>query len=116
MKLPGRGTQDDVDDILGAYCYALGAGAGGLWIKGEAIRAFREYFRPAVSTILEREAWGRQWDAAKTHVLEYVRAIGRTAAQRTIARGAISIDRDVMKSAINEVRAKVPLAGDWCPL
>jgi len=96
--------------------FALGSGAGSVWITREAIAEFERSFTRKITSVLEDERWESCWNAEKCHPLEYVRAIGRHASQRVIQRGRVHIDAPDIAAAIAAVRGQVPVSGRWCQL
>jgi hypothetical protein len=91
-----------VENIMGQYLFAAGAGANGQWIRREAVALLRNHYLPSV-----RKAVGMQadWGKDAVWILHYVNVIGRFAAQKATDDGRDSISAADMKQAIASVEA-----------
>lgn len=114
----------NAEDIFGQYLYAVGAGAGLLWVRRSAIRALREnYFEYIVRALRE----GVHWEKDSARILSYMQTIGGLAADYSRAAGRHSITSGHMMRAVKKVEATVAgrsakgqeggptMQGPWCP-
>ena len=110
-----------VDQILDQCLVAYGRGTGSLPSTGGAVASLRAHFKPRFKKALKKDP--KRWlDKDASHALEKIfvlrccEAIGRLAASKATARGALAISTADADSA----RAEVVLAnpgprpGDWC--
>jgi hypothetical protein len=110
-----------VDEILDECLVAYGSGTGGLGTHYLAVAALKRFFRPKFERALRNDDV-RWTDKDEAHILERLfvlrccQAIGRLAAQKATARGALAIS----ENDANAARADVVAAnqggapGDWC--
>ncbi len=98
----GPGTADDVSDIIDLFCYALGSGAQ-MRIKRDAIRWFRSGFQLSVEAMVALPDWSDRWKEESINVLEYVKTIGRLAANRAAASGLPHINLECIDHAVATV-------------
>jgi hypothetical protein len=119
----GPGTADDVNDIIDLFCYALGGGAQ-MRIKRDAIRWFRTAFQPSIERMVEYPDWTDRWKSESVNVLDYVRTIGRLAANRAAESGMPHINLACIDHAVATVvtgtsqgdREGAPRTGNACAL
>jgi len=104
----------DVEDILGQFCYAFGAGASPVRVRRTTIRALRERYRGFIERAQGRDPGA--WDREGAQVLYYMEIEGRLAAQLVVPQGRHAIDpRDFVKAATQVEAAADPItAGQWC--
>lgn len=97
-----------IDDALGQMYVAFGHGAGSMRVSREAVRALSSRYRG----ILDREA-EKHWEQEAVEVLERIRAVGRLAAQKAVARGDTIVQADDFTSAARTVEAAS--GTEYCP-
>jgi hypothetical protein len=109
------------DEILDECLVAFGSGTGALGTHYEAVAALKRFFRPKFENALRRDTqrWKDQDDAhvlERLFVLRCCQAIGRLAAQKATARGALTISEADANDARDDVVAanQGPASGDWC--
>ena len=101
-------------EIFGQYVYAFGHGAGDMHVHRRTIVALYDRY---VGSIDETT-----WSKDAVHVLNWIRTIGRLAAQTSLTRGAIVIEEEDFTTAAKTVEAWVerhepgfsPTAGKYC--
>lgn len=98
--------QEQTDDILGQFCFALGQGAGTMRIRRDAIAALRERYRDPVAAALDR------WPTLAANVLSFVTQVGRVAALRATQDGRTAISAEDFIYARQLVESKVHDAGE----
>ena len=112
-----------VANILGQFCYAFGQGAGSVHVMREAIQALRHRYEPYIAAATPNGD-DALWVEQGIHVLEYMRAEGRMAANLVSDSGRWKITRrDFLKAARtverharhNPKADTGPLSGEWCP-
>ena len=110
-----------VANIVGQFCFAMGQGAGEVRVRRAAIEALRDRYTPYI--VNATQGGVAKWQVEGIHVLEYMRAVGRTAAYYVTTDGRTKIEKDdflraakVVESAAHHDRAPGRgLQGDWCP-
>ncbi len=104
VKAPPRrpGTREDVQDLLDLFCCAVGEGAQ-MRIKRKAIRLVRLKFNFSLDQMVEDPNWQNAWKEDGANALEYMKTIGRLAAQLALASGTPHIDQHVMAAAMETV-------------
>ena len=113
------------EDIFGQYLYAVGSGAGQMWVKRSAVRALREHYLDIIIRAIADPDPKTDWNKNAPHVLSYVRAIGALAADYALAKGLHVIGARDMMLAVQKVEANynrprtaegdVEPLGAWCP-
>ena len=102
-------------EIFGQYVYAFGHGAGDMHVHRKTILALYERYNPYFDQ--------KTWTQDAIHVLNWIRTIGRLAAQTSLTRGAIVIEEEDFTTAARTVEAWVekhepghpsPTAGKYC--
>lgn len=99
-------VQNDTEDILGQFCFALGQGAGTMRIQRDAIGALRERYRGPIAASIDR------WPALAPNVLSFVAQVGRVAALRATQDGRTSISSNDFIYARQLVESRVHQAGE----
>jgi hypothetical protein len=114
--------EQDVESVVGQFCYAFGAGAGRLRIHRETIGTLQTRYRPYLQANLGTEAGHKAWGEAKFHLLEYVTAMGRYAASLALQAGEMTILPEHFEVAAkrfevaaHRTRTRAIKAGPWCP-
>jgi hypothetical protein len=109
-----------VANIVGQFCFAFGQGAGSVHVMREAIQAIRERYEPFIEAATP-DGSDALWIQQAIHVLEYMRAEGRLAAEYVIVDGRTKITRRDFLKAAEKVEAAARhdhrhgLTGVWCP-
>jgi hypothetical protein len=85
---------DDFNLVFSLCCYALGTGAGSMYIKSNAMDCLRQ---------LGLNKPELQWKTIGGFILDDFRAIGRLAASLAIARGSKSIEQEDLAEAVDTV-------------
>jgi hypothetical protein len=114
--------EEEIESVVGQFCYAFGAGAGRLRIHRETIGALQSRYRPYLQANMATDAGIKAWADAKFHLLEYVTAMGRYAASLALQAGEMTIlpeHFDVaakrFEIAAHRTRTRAIKAGPWCP-
>jgi hypothetical protein len=79
----GKGTPDDVEDIMGMFLFAFGQGVDPLHVHRAVIRAIRAKFLPTIRDVVSNypDDWDALWKADAATVLGWMEAVGCLAAQ-----------------------------------
>jgi hypothetical protein len=111
-------TDENPQDILGQFYYALGQGAGAMRVQRSAIAALRaRYYGPI-------QAAPGPWKTISPNVLGFVAQVGRLAALFATQAGRTAIDETDFTSARRIVESRVHqgaeaagmlIAGPMCP-
>ncbi len=114
--------EEDVESLLGQFCYAFGAGAGGVRVHRETIRALQARYRPYLTVNLSTAEGRESWSSAKYHLLDYLSMMGRYGASLALESGDMSIGpehftiaADRFEAAAHRTRTRALRAGRWCP-
>lgn len=101
VKEKDKFGSDDFDLVFSLCCYALGTGAGSMYIKSNAMDCLRQHMHKMMLNGLNKPAG--QWKAINSFVLEDFRAIGRLAANLAVVRGSKSIEQQDLAEAVDTV-------------
>jgi hypothetical protein len=101
VKEKDKFTPDDFNLVFSLCCYAMGTGAGSMYIKSNAMDCLRQHFERMMTNGLGKPAG--QWKTISSFILEDFRAIGRLAANLAIARGSKSIEQKDLAEAVDTV-------------
>ncbi len=114
--------EEDVETLLGQFCYAFGAGAGGVRVHRQTIGTLQARYRPYLTANLSTADGRESWSTAKYHLLYYVSMMGRYAASLALESGDMSIRpehftiaADRFEAAAHRTRTRAIRAGRWCP-
>ena len=113
---------EDVESLIGQFCFAFGAGAGRVRVHRETIRQLQARYRPYLSANMETAEGRDSWSTAKYHLLDYVTAMGRYAACLALEGGDMTILPEHFElaahrfeAAAHRTRSRALNAGRWCP-
>ena len=114
--------REEVESVIGQFCFAFGSGAGKVRVHRDTIRALQRRYRPYLAANLAAEGGEGDWHRAKYHLLEYVNAMGRYAAALALEGGDTSIlpehfelAAQRFEAAAHRTRDRALKAGKWCP-
>ena len=107
---------EELQNIVGAALFALGAGARGMRIDLAAIEAFRLRFSEQMRGALQDDNWRANWLAEEPYLLAQVAAVGKRAARFAAEERRNRITEQDVELAMIKVRGHLPLAGRWCPV
>ncbi len=102
----------ELEEIIGQCWVAFGQGTGSVNVSRVGVAAGRRLFLERYNTAENR----RNWDQDALRVLEFVRAIGRLAAQRATAEGLTVIHERQFQQAAEQVLGEARMmALSQCP-
>ena len=104
--------EEEIESLVGQFCYAFGAGAGRLRVQRETIATLQARYRPYLQANLRTEAGHRAWADAKFHLLEYVTAMGRYAASLALQAALSGRLADDPEGVEKQPRQAAPAAVD----
>lgn len=114
--------EQEIESILGQFCYAFGAGAERLRVHRAAIEALQARYRPYLTANLQTDIGRRTWGDAKYHLLDCLTAMGRYAASLALQGGHITIQPEHFavaakrfEAGVHRTRSRKIKAGIWCP-
>jgi hypothetical protein len=117
-----RDLHEDVENVLGQFCYAFGAGAGGMRVHRETIGVLQQRYRPYLAANLASEDGRQSWKTAKYHLLDYLSIMGKYAAALALESGDMTILPEHVEAAAqrfevaaHRTRPRALEAGKWCP-
>jgi hypothetical protein len=113
---------EDVESVLGQFCYAFGAGAGGVRVHRATIVALQRRYRPYLTANLATADGRESWRSAKYHLLDYLTIMGKYSATIALESGDMTILPDHFtraaerfEEAAHRTRTRALQAGKWCP-
>lgn len=113
---------EEIESILGQFCYAFGAGAGHVRVHSAAIRTLQRRYRPYLTANLRSNEGRAEWQRAKHHLLDYVASMGRYSAALALECGDMTIlaehvetAAERFEAAAHRTRTRALKAGIWCP-
>lgn len=114
--------EQEVESLVGQFCYAFGAGAQRLRVHRDTIQALQSRYRPYLAVNLQTESGQRAWQDAKYHLLDYLTAMGAYAADLALEGGDMTILPEHFETAAkrfeaaaHRTRSRMIKAGPWCP-
>ena len=114
--------QEEVDSVLGQFCYAFGAGAGGIRVHRATIVTLQRRYRPYLTANLASADGRESWRSAKYHLLDYLTIMGKYAAALALESGDMTIQpahfdlaAERFEAAAHRTRTRALQAGKWCP-
>ncbi len=113
---------EEIESVLGQFCYAFGAGAGHVRVHSAAIRTLQRRYRPYLTANLGSAEGRAEWQRAKHHLLDYVASMGRYSASLALEGGDMTIlaehvdtAAERFEAAAHRTKARALKAGIWCP-
>ena len=114
--------EEEIESVLGQFCYAFGAGAERVRVHRETIEALQARYRPYLTKNLQTDMGRRAWADAKYHLLECVSAMGRYAASLALSGGHMTIRPEHFtvaahrfEDAVHRSETRMIRSGIWCP-
>ena len=114
--------EQEVESVLGQFCFAFGAGAAKTRIAHSTIRLLQARYRPYISANFRTEAGIDAWKSAKYHLLHYLNVMGTYAAALASQSGDMTIEPEHFEvaakrfeAAAHRTKARALKAGQWCP-
>ena len=114
--------EEEVETIVGQFCYAFGAGAERVRVSRETIEVLQTRYRPYLTTNLQTDIGRRAWADAKYHLLECLTTMGRYAASLALQGGHMTIQPEHFavaakrfETGVHRSRRRKIKAGIWCP-
>ena len=114
--------EQDVESVLGQFCFAFGAGAANARIAHRTVRALQSRYRPYISANFRTDDGRQAWRSAKYHLMHYFNAMGAYAAGLASQSGEMTIEPEHFdvaakrfEAAAHRTKTRALNAGIWCP-
>jgi hypothetical protein len=114
--------EQEVESVLGQFCFAFGCGATNARVSHRTIRALQSRYRPYVSANFRTEAGIVAWRTARYHLMHYLTVMGSYAAALASQSGDMTIEPEHFEvaarrfeAAAHRTKDRALTAGPWCP-